>query len=52
MENYFALISYALKDSGRAVRILKFIRGSCNCHLLEIQKQLQNVINWWPDTAE
>ena len=31
MEHYFALMSYGLKDSERAVRRLNFIRGSCNC---------------------
>jgi len=43
--------SNGLKDLGRNVRILKTMHEVGGSRRLEIPKQLQNPVIWWPDTV-
>jgi hypothetical protein len=43
--------SNGLKDLGRNLRTLKMIHEVGGSQLLEILKQLQNPVIWWPDTV-
>jgi hypothetical protein len=42
----------ALKDSEKAVTSSKMIQGGSSYQLLEIWKQLQKFVNWWPETIK